>query len=184
MEKIEDIQKRQKFALETHKDYVNRMHKFFGLQNHPGYCEVGIEGILSAGGFFYDPDTILVNNIYDDKKDIMFITSHECGHFLHPFARKEHYEGKRLKDFSEEDESLREMVTHLGSIYYWAMKQGKKGIKNYYEHLLQKGYESKSIVEASMAYRIFSADENLTYLKKIANADFAKSCDIIRPIGF
>ena len=162
---------RQKIAFEAHSNYVDEMYKRFGLVQNPGHCIVEIQPMLvSAGGFFYDPqDHIWVNDVISDETEIVDETCHESGHFLHPFARREYQNGRKANN------NLCEIVSHLGSLVYFRIKSGRKRVTGY----LERSKCSDSKHEALIAKDIFEA--NMGLLEKIAQSNMEEIISLISP---
>ena len=50
-----------KIAEEEHKKFVDAMYPNFGLEKHPGYCDIIVRPLLAAGAIVDNPLRILLN---------------------------------------------------------------------------------------------------------------------------
>jgi len=139
-----------------HRDYVDSMYEKFGIVEHLGYSIVEVRPLLSRGGFFYNPDTIWIDDTLVDIEEIRDTVCHESGHFLHPFARRE------CQSRSGVDEGLCEIIVHLGNLIYFGLR-GEKGAEGY----ISRQKNSTTLDELRIARNIFESNPEL--LEEISN---------------
>lgn len=121
METPEVVQRKQKIAELEHQRFVDIMHPYFGLGQHPGYIGIRVRpllvsGILSRSGIYLSDS--------DGVEDLSYGAWHESGHFLHnirnPYMMGELEKSKRFNNRVV----LAEIVAELGTLIFLDVTEG------------------------------------------------------------
>lgn len=169
-----DLSAKQKIAGEEHRKFVDFMHPYFGLKNHPGYCKVIVRPLFLRGYFGRDYDEIGLSD-YLEKNEIKYITWHESAHYLHPFSRQENL---LLKDSPKRNIFLAEVVANLGALIFLDENYGlsSENIKKYFA-----GNRKRWIFNEDELTSLVIAKRNKDLLARMVNSDMNKVRRIFTP---
>ena len=105
-------QKLQRVAEEEHRKFVDFMHPYFGLREHPGYLPITVRPLFVIGMLKNNPLRILLDEDCNEK-GLSYTIWHESSHFLHYEINPE------IVSYSDEKSvRLAEIVSEFGALIY------------------------------------------------------------------
>ena len=107
-----NLSEKQKIAEKEHKEFVDLMHPYFGLREHPGYLPLTVRPLFAAGMLKNNPLRILLNEDCNGKR-LSYTIWHESSHFLHYKINPE-----RVFYSDEKGTRLGEIVAEFGALIY------------------------------------------------------------------
>lgn len=158
---IEDV------GIATNRNFVDTMHKYFGLTSNPGYPKVEVKEIISCGAANYNPDIIILRDFFSDSLTLMRTICHESAHLLMPNAREEFQ--KRGRNFHPRNRFLYEITSELAGIIYF-----DKSFNG-----ADKFLENESMYCQKLAWDIFQSKPEL--LTPMSNLDMREARKFFLP---
>ncbi|MEK6760833.1 MAG: hypothetical protein AABX93_02830 [Nanoarchaeota archaeon] len=107
-----------------HRRFVDFMYSRYGLDEHPGYCEVRMREMFPSGTYEHNP--LLINLSEDGFTTIpshLFTTAHESSHFLHDKINSKRFE-KTMADKNYAEYFVDEVIANLGAFIYLDEQRG------------------------------------------------------------